>query len=1067
MKNIKPLGILILSAALTGTVLIITACAGTPRMAESQAMAGSSAEEALAMEDDFAFDEKITDEAPPAPEAEPVITGSPDSEPEISIEGPRRIRIDDRIKQRTPQLLARISGPDLEPLALAAYDISVVMVNHRVRVVQDMTFYNPSYEQLSGSIMIELPDGASPSYLGMFSGTGLPSGVSAGPELLISPQPLTLEDLLEKDIPLQTGWETPAGAVEWGELQAARVVEPVQGRQVYEKITRQRIDPALSEWAGTGKFQTRVFPISPESHKRIVFAYDGELRIENGGFILPLPFPDEEDAEIRINIYSHGDYFSDQEVLLQKPQGTPIALPKTNSENGTSWSVTRDEEAEGDLIFTATPRSLDYQAVAGGHKDISGTLVHLRLKPPLDAMREGVVEETGKALFVIDTSYSSRGSISEISGRLIKRILETDTTITGFAGLSFDVTTRDITGGFQENTPENQSEFLKNIGNLWLDGATGFSDLIEYLHGSPEYASADTVFLFSDGGITWGEESIDEMMRSVPGIAEMRWVCYTYGGIASNKTLFESLTRERGRIIHAGISQDINITASAHLQPRFRLEKVSSPRQDEILVAGDPRYIYPGQYLEMAVRTRSLATTIEIDLKINGKIHFISIPIVQNETTQSFAARAWASIYTDRLLSLGHDEAITTAIALSQAFNLTNKSASFIILETDEEYIQYRIVDAELDYYDLRKAMAERGALSGTTAEALPPRWIERAGLREAAESLDPEVYAFVKAVTAAHVFAWRTVSSLVLSGSFDEITDIPGGVMNLESDYGESPPPRAIFTTAGTLKKEGNGNGAYRLLTRIVEINPGDDRGSRLVGFKLMEWGAYNEAAVLFQRVRKRRPFEPQNYLLEALALSAEGKLNEAVLRLEIVLAGEYERFDEYAKAAAAVLYLDILKTLLEHPAAIPDEKHRAFAESRLLALPAGHYRSIENPAGRLMLFWNLDDTDIDLHVRESLLTEVSYSNMSSRSGGRLLWDNTQGLGPEIYEHPSLSRRGFEVYVNYYGSSSVEGEAPAASLVGEFKREAEAYTLRYHTALLEGVDSGKIPVMPLWKKQW
>jgi hypothetical protein len=68
------------------------------------------------------------------------------------------------------------------------------------------------------------------------------------------------------------------------------------------------------------------------------------------------------------------------------------------------------------------------------------------------------------------------------------------------------------------------------------------------------------------------------------------------------------------------------------------------------------------------------------------------------------------------------------------------------------------------------------------------------------------------------------------------------------------------------------------------------------------------------------------------------------------------------------------------------------------------------EVPAGRMLLFWNIDDTDVDLHVREGPFSEVWYERMSSRSGGRLYWDNTEGLGPELYEHPRLSLAGFRV---------------------------------------------------------
>ena len=37
---------------------------------------------------------------------------------------------------------------------------------------------------------------------------------------------------------------------------------------------------------------------------------------------------------------------------------------------------------------------------------------------------------------------------------------------------------------------------------------------------------------------------------------------------------------------------------------------------------------------------------------------------------------------------------------------------------------------------------------------------------------------------------------------------------------------------------------------------------------------------------------------------------------------------------------------------------------------------------------------------------SEVDYQKMHSKSGGELLWDNTRGLGPEIYCHAELEPR-------------------------------------------------------------
>jgi uncharacterized protein YfaP (DUF2135 family) len=91
----------------------------------------------------------------------------------------------------------------------------------------------------------------------------------------------------------------------------------------------------------------------------------------------------------------------------------------------------------------------------------------------------------------------------------------------------------------------------------------------------------------------------------------------------------------------------------------------------------------------------------------------------------------------------------------------------------------------------------------------------------------------------------------------------------------------------------------------------------------------------------------------------------------------------------------------------------------------------------------------------------------MSSRSGGRLFWDNTEGLGPELYEHPGLKARGFDVFVDYFGSSSVEGEAPAATLVAALTRSRDGRSTRaaFYATVLVGVEEEQLRIMPPWKR--
>lgn len=79
----------------------------------------------------------------------------------------------------------------------------------------------------------------------------------------------------------------------------------------------------------------------------------------------------------------------------------------------------------------------------------------------------------------------------------------------------------------------------------------------------------------------------------------------------------------------------------------------------------------------------------------------------------------------------------------------------------------------------------------------------------------------------------------------------------------------------------------------------------------------------------------------------------------------------------------------------------------------------NLQRPQARLriVLSWDSDGTDLDLHVIAPDGEHVYYGNRVGASGGALDVDVTTGFGPEIYASPSPRRGTWHVYVNYFGS--------------------------------------------------
>lgn len=83
-----------------------------------------------------------------------------------------------------------------------------------------------------------------------------------------------------------------------------------------------------------------------------------------------------------------------------------------------------------------------------------------------------------------------------------------------------------------------------------------------------------------------------------------------------------------------------------------------------------------------------------------------------------------------------------------------------------------------------------------------------------------------------------------------------------------------------------------------------------------------------------------------------------------------------------------------------------------------------------RVLLSWDSDNTDLDLHLVTPDGDHVWYGNRSLANGATLDVDVTTGYGPEIIATPTPQKGPYLVYVNYFGGgygSSEDGTEQAA----------------------------------------
>lgn len=928
----------------------------------------------------------------------------------------------------------------IEPRAMR---VTAIVDGPRARVVVDLVFRNPHDRRLEGTFHYPLPDGASPAGFGMFPLAPRLKDDVSGAAMLLPPVDLAAVAQSPQELARSAPqvWAPLGGEVhvdDWRPLQQARVVEQVRARQVYEEVVRQDVDPALLEWTGANTFKARVFPLEPRALKRVVIAYEQPLLLDGGLLRWVLPLPGEKGlGAVPVDVLlGPGLALA---PLPAEPGATDLRTPEQLGQQGgrrhLRFTAPAGFAGAVDLVLSA--KDARRMAIAGPTPELGGRAFYARVAPDVPVVESG--RPTGRALFLVDTSLSEEGLRRSLAGELLLAVLEEDPTITEYAVLLFDVRARwlhDV--GWRRNTAEARAETAGELQQVFLEGATNLSAALEELERQRMFIETAgegsgvpgpaTRFLLSDGLVTWGQDKVEALLAKHREALKGRWIAYRIGDAPVNRDLYDALARETaGRTVNVLSADQVRAAARAHRSAPVVLKGVSvgGARVKDLVVAGDPRLVFPGQELEVAGRLLDErergAVTLGVDLEVDGQLRRETV--VLNELESPLAPRAWAELWTRRLLALDDERLHRMVVALSQTYSLANEAASLLILETEAEWVRFDLKKEQVDLTDLERLRAaeedqRRDRLLGVALDDVPPagRDLVRLLRAHAAPATQPAL----------------------------PLLDRPlaGGEQRLAAEVayraGRGKDPRDVKVYDAVARARalaGDTFGAIRALSSLVELMPREAESNRLVGYACLALGQYGPAAELFERVRLNRPFEPQSYLEEALALEALGRWGDAARDYEILLARRFPRHDAECKTTGAYHYARMLAGRLRDGSL--DDAGKAAAQARVDALKKQLSDPLEKRALQLTIHWNTDSTDIDLWVVEPEGEKCFYSNRDTKAGGKLFWDTTTGYGPELYRRLQAGRGTYDVLIHYYGNNSARLGVPTAVL---FVRDRDCY---------------------------
>jgi hypothetical protein len=946
--------------------------------------------------------------------------------------------VDVRVAPRVP---VRLEARGAErPIELRALGITSDIIGRFAMTTVEMTFFNPNNRVLEGELQFPLADGQTV--------TGFALSLADGKR-----------EVMREAVP----------------------VDKAKGRRTFEAIERQNVDPALLEVTQGNNFKLRVYPLDPGGERRVRVTYSETLLDTRDGVLyrLPLAYADKI-GRLDIRLGAEG---------IEAPSVRGITA------GGAGFEVSRAGVGAYNLALSASDVSPGVGEIAIPFTLIGEDSVYLGRRKDKTYFHAEIVAETG-AETASAVPYPKTLSIlwdASASGRSRDRARE-------FAFLgAFFAAARDVAVDLQrardvaepavkfEVSGGDWSALKDALAETVYDGAT---NLGAFDTGAP----SDMFFLFSDG--------LDNY-SAAPFAPPQKPLYALMSSTSADATRLKFLAANGGAIDLRTFDPERD-AMSELLAPRARIISAEGPGVSDVVWSRGERGVFrlagvvngPGAKLTLTFETPS-GKRVKRD---------ISLDSAQEESDSGSVPYLWASMKIESLEG-EYDLNRGEIRRLGKEFGIPTRETSLMVLETAADYARYDIdppsdmkpefdrlrasvIAQRGDQNKLRRVIAEwksrvdwwekdfpkgptpkpkTGAfapeegLPGTAAN-MPGYYADSAGaLRDEAREMSPSRQALAldasfsrrsldfsetkadepaspsparEAAVSIALRPWSPDEPYIRRMRETRDEDLYRVYLDERPDYENSVP--FFIDVSYQLSERGFEDLSLRVLSNLAEMDLENRQILRVLGYRLLGTGKAEQAVVIFKRVLALADDEPQSYRDLALARDAAGDKQSAVDMLYDAAVRDFER----DFPGIEVIALTEMNAII---ASSPEPLDTSKIDTRL----RGSY-----PLDlRVVLAWDTDNTDIDLHVIDPNGEEAFYGAPLSYQGGRVSPDNTVGYGPEEYSLKEAKPGVYRVEVNFYGhSQQLISESTTIQLdffthYGEKTQKKQSVTMRLKDA--------------------
>lgn len=555
--------------------------------------------------------------------------------------------------------------------------------------------------------------------------------------------PYTLEGTYFFPIP-ETASVVEFAIWENGKKLVGEVRSREEARRIYDEIVRRQRDPGLLEYAGKDLFQASIFPIPPNSDKKLELTYTEVLKAESGTVAYRYPLgtgrnlwqrpvrPMIEDSRDLMPKQQFGTVSGTVEIVGREALRN-IYSPTHNID------VKRKGETTANVSFETKNNDSDFQLFYGlSNNDFGMSLVTYRepgkdgyfllmLSPKDNVSEKELVNKD--IVFVLDTSGSmaDEGKMEKARKALlfgIRTLRDGDRfNVVNFAGEEHL-----MERGLINANSEGKKRGEEFVGKLTPTGGTNINDsLIASLKLFDKGDRPKMLVFMTDGLPTVGETNVEKIITNLKNAKNVDVRIFPFGfGYDVNTTLLDRIGSE-----NSGISDYVQPKEDLEIKVSNFFSRVSSPVLADLDLDFGPvitEYTYPrkltdlfrGMQMTIIGRYKNTGDLKNITLRLTGKagkesraFNYSDLDFPVRNEDNNFLPRLWASRRVGWLLEQirANGETKETreeVIELGTRYGLVTPYTSYLATDGSMANVRRDAVDTFSRNAPAAKAMREK-----------------------------------------------------------------------------------------------------------------------------------------------------------------------------------------------------------------------------------------------------------------------------------------------------------------------------------------------------------------------